>query len=57
MPKENTTSPSPSTTNDGPNKQPPTSVFNYTIDEEEERKKAMDRATDKVPNAPFRPIL
>lgn len=36
---------------------PPTSPWNYTIDEEEERAKAMDRANDKIRNAPMRPIL
>jgi len=36
---------------------PPSSPFNYSVDEEVERQKALDRQTDKVPNAPFRPIL
>ena len=33
------------------------SPFNYTVDEDVERQKAMDRATDKIPNDPSRPIL
>ena len=35
----------------------PTSPWNYSIDEEAERQKALDRANDKVPNNPSRPIL
>lgn len=34
-----------------------TSPFNYSVDEEVERQKAMDRATDKIINDPSRPIL
>jgi hypothetical protein len=51
MPKENV---SVSTVVPNP---PPSSPFNYQIDEDEERQKAMDRATDKVPNDPSREIL
>jgi len=36
---------------------PPSSPFNYQIDEESERQKVLDRATDKVENFPGRPIL
>jgi hypothetical protein len=41
----------------GGNPVPPASPWNYDIDEEVERRKAMDRANDKVPNDPSRPIL
>ena len=34
-----------------------TSPFNYSVDEDVERQKAMDRATDKIINDPSRPIL
>lgn len=57
MPKENTTNPSPDTSKAGADQSAITSPFNYSVDEEAEREKAMQRATDKVPNAPFRPIL
>lgn len=57
MPKENTTSAGPDTSKAGADQGPITSPFNYTVDEEAEREKALQRATDKVPNAPFRPIL
>lgn len=56
-PKENTTSASPDTNKAGADQGPITSPFSYEADEEIERAKAMQRATDKVPNAPFRPIL
>jgi len=36
---------------------PPTSPWNYSVDEEAERQKALDRTTDKVENFPGRPIL
>jgi len=35
----------------------PSSPFNYSIDEEVERQKALDRANDKVVNLPSRSIL
>ena len=57
MPKENTTKPSPSTENAGADKSAPCSPFNYSVNEEVEREKAMKRATDRVPNDPSRPIL
>jgi hypothetical protein len=52
MPKDT----SPSTENAFPS-EAPASPWNYQIDEDEERQKAMDRATDKVPNDPSREIL
>lgn len=52
MPKDN----SPSTENAFPS-EAPASPWNYSIDEDEERQKAMDRATDKVPNDSSREIL
>ncbi len=59
MPKNNPSTAVPDTTSVAPvavvhPNPPPASPFNYSIDEDEERKKAMDRANDKVPNVPYR---
>ena len=57
QPKQDTTSAGKQSQSYGADGSAITSPFNYSVDEEAEREKAMRRASEKIPNNPERPVL